>query len=225
MFLTQHPRLTYHITVKITHRGWKKAGGGHLRAPWVVSAGWCWKAVTNSFLLKLKTIPAPSFFFFCFPPINLRVCDQFCLPHVERVQERLWVSAERVRGGGEVERRGWGERKREREVRMFLVFWKHTLCLGTNSPWCVTGYHCNDKNKTGNEKMLNKRKLCCKIAAGNHPEETQMKVSLFVSWLKVTRAQFMNRNGLSTLPDDSLRGFSRQRIITGCFNIRARIAR
>lgn len=160
MFLTQHPRLTYHITVKITHRGWKKAGGWHLRAPWVVSAGWCWKAVTNSFLLKLKTIPAPSFFFFCFPPINLRVCDQFCLPHVERVQERLWVSAERVRGGGEVERRGWGERKREREVRMFLVFWKHTLCLGTNSPWCVTGYHCNDKNKTGNEKTLNKRKLC-----------------------------------------------------------------
>lgn len=174
---------------------------------------------------KVKNNPGTIFFFFCFPPINLRVCDQFCLPHVERVQERLWVSAERVRGGGEVERRRWGERKTEREVRMFLVFWKHTLCLGTNSLWCVTGYHCNDKNKTGNEKMLNKRKLCCKIAAGNHPEETQMKVSLFVSWLKVTRAQFMNRNGLNTLPDDSLRGFSRQRIITGCFNIRARIAR
>lgn len=174
---------------------------------------------------KVKNNPGTIFFFFCFPPINLRVCDQFCLPHVERVQERLWVSAERVRGGGEVERRRWGERKREREVRMFLVFWKHTLCLGTNSPWCVTGYHCNDKNKTGNEKTLNKRKLCCKIAAGNHPEETQMKVSLFVSWLKVTRAQFMNQNGLNTLPDDSLRGFSRQRIITGCFNIRARIAR
>lgn len=214
MFLTQHPRLTYHITVKITHRGWKKAGGGHLRAPWVVSAGWCWKAVTNSFLLKLKTIPAPSFFFASRRSIS-----------VSAINFVLWVSAERVRGGGEVERRRWGERKREREVRMFLVFWKHTLCLGTNSPWCVTGYHCNDKNKTGNEKTLNKRKLCCKIAAGNHPEETQMRVSLFVSWLKVTRAQFMNRNGLSTLPDDFLRGFSRQRIITGCFNIRARIAR
>lgn len=87
------------------------------------------KSRRQQLFTKVKNNPGTIFFFFCFPPINLRVCDQFCLPHVERVQERLWVSAERVRGGGEVERRRWGERKRERERWGCFLCSENTHCV------------------------------------------------------------------------------------------------
>lgn len=49
------------------------------------------KLSLNSFLLKLKKGPT-----FCILPINFRLCDQFCVQQMERVQVWLWVCVERA---------------------------------------------------------------------------------------------------------------------------------